>query len=553
MKIKRIITGAVALSMLCCSSVLADSSQRKEVVNFNIEVENGGELTAVITKSNESTIRWMGIVNADESGDVNFNVELEDYYDNELSDGAYTLTLIGKNKYEKYQENFSYKSTPTREQVLQGITDEASVIALFTNPDVREELNAMGLYVDEFSALGDEQAKVASKVIALSEKTEKSMSDEIGPYIIYLKCIKDGNEKFAENFNKYAEECFGVNIDSELYKKLLTEKDEKALYEHIKELGDSATGKLKADFEDVLVTALFNSTIDGGEMQRIISTYGEYAGFDMTKYNNAADKQAFAIHMINEYNNSSDVKSRYNSYTPSSTSNKPIGGGSSGGGGGGSKPVSNGAGGGISISTSGSGKPYVEYTPVQSLEEKYSFKDMSSYEWANEAVVQLAAKGIISGVGDNMFAPGREITREEFAKLVSLAFDVKDVGNSAFTDVESSRWSYSAISALASAGIIGGIGDGMFAPERFITRQDMAVIIDRALTKKAIVIELQKKEDFSDISDVSDYAKESVAGLYQRGLVSGTGDGNYKPLNYVTRAEAAQILYNCLKAIGGEN
>lgn len=550
MKIKRIITGAVALSMLYCSSVSADSSQKREVVNFNIGVENGGELTAVITKLNESTIRWMGIVNADESGNVNFSVELEDYYDNELSDGAYTLTLIGKNKYEKYQENFSYKSTPTREQVLQGITDEASVIALFTNPDVREELNAMGLYIDEFSNLGDEQAKVASKVAALSEKTEKSMSDEIGPYIIYLKCIKDGSEKFAENFNKYAEECFGVNIDSELYKKLLTEKDEKAFYEHIKELGDSATDKIKADFEDVLITALFSSTIDGGEMQRIISTYGEYAGFNMTKYNKAADKQAFAIHMINEYNNSDEVRSRYKSYTPSSTSKKPAGGGSSGGG---SKPVSNGAGGGISINTSGSGKPLVEYTPVQSLEEKYSFKDMSGYAWANEAVVQLAAKGIISGVGDNMFAPGREITREEFAKLVSLAFDVKDEGNSAFTDVESSRWSYSAISALASAGIIGGIGDGMFAPERFITRQDMAVIIDRALTKKAIVIESQKKEDFSDISEVSDYAKDSVVGLYQRGLVSGTGDGNYKPLNYVTRAEAAQILYNCLKAIGGEN
>jgi len=80
----------------------------------------------------------------------------------------------------------------------------------------------------------------------------------------------------------------------------------------------------------------------------------------------------------------------------------------------------------------------------------------------------------------------------------------------------------------------------------------MAVIIDRALTKKAIVIELQKKEDFRDINDVSDYAKDSVVGLYQRGLVSGTGDGSYKPLNYVTRAEAAQILYNCLNAIGGE-
>ena len=71
--------------------------------------------------------------------------------------------------------------------------------------------------------------------------------------------------------------------------------------------------------------------------------------------------------------------------------------------------------------------------------------------------------------------------------------------------------------------------------------------------KKAIVIESQKKDDFSDMSNVSDYAKDSVAGLYKRGLVSGTGDGTYKPLNYVTRAEAAQILYNCLNAIGGEN
>jgi len=550
MKIRRIITGAAALSMLCCSSVLADSSQRKEAVNFNIGVENGGELTAVITKLNESTIRWMGIVDADESGNVSFGVELEDYYDNELSDGAYTLTLVGKNKYEKYQENFSYKSTPTREQVLQGITDEASVIALFTNPDVREELNAMGLYIDEFSALGDEQAKVASKVAALSEKTERNMCDEIGPYIIYLKCMKDGSEKLAENFSQYAQECFGVNIDRELYKKLLAQNDEKALYEHMKELGDSALGKMKADFEDVLITALFNSTIDGGEMQRIISTYGEYAGFDMAKYNNVSDKRAFAIHMIEQYNSLTDIQNRYNGYTPQPTK-KPTSGGSSGGGGG-SKPVSSGSDIGVSIGASSPAKLIVEYKPVQSLEEKYSFTDMVGYDWAKEAVIQLAARGIVSGVGDNMFAPGREITREEFAKLVSLAFDFKEEGNSIFTDVESNRWSYGAISALASAGIIGGIGDGMFAPDKFITRQDMAVIIDRALTKKAIVMELQKKEDFRDINDVSDYAKDSVVGLYQRGLVSGTGDGSYKPLNYVTRAEAAQILYNCLNAIGGE-
>jgi hypothetical protein len=546
---KRKVTVALVLSMFFCVSVSAASTQKGNVVSFDMETRESGKMTAVITTKGENTIRWIGVVTADSEGMVNFNAELDDYYDDKLSDGMYTLTLSGENKYKKYSEDFSFKSTPTREKVLESITDADSVLDLFHDPNVRDELNGMGLFIDEFCDLSEEnQNKVASKVAQLAKKTEKSMSEEIGPYIIYLKCMEDGSDYLAENFSRYANDCFEADLGISLYKKIMEEKDEKALYNYMKELGDSAVGKLKNGFEDALITSLFRSTIDAGEMQRILSTYGEYAGLDMNKYNHASDKRSFAIHMIGaDYNSGAEIQKRYNSYSPKSTDNNQSGNGS-----GGSKPISNNSGSGLKIDTSGSSDPIMEYQPVQSIEEKYSFSDMADYAWANEAVAQLAARGIISGVGDNMFAPSRMITREEFAKLISLAFEIKDEGNVTFIDVPSDRWSCSAISALANAGIISGVGNNMFAPDAWITRQDMAVMIDRALAKKGVSVESQKKEDFTDMDDVSDYAKDSVAGLYKSGFVAGMGDGSFKPMNNLTRAEAAQIVYNCFKVMGGE-
>ena len=81
-----------------------------------------------------------------------------------------------------------------------------------------------------------------------------------------------------------------------------------------------------------------------------------------------------------------------------------------------------------------------------------------------------------------------------------------------------------------------GIGDN-------VTRQDMAVIIFRAAQLKAS----EKTAGFSDFEKISDYAKEAVSALYSAKVLSGTGNGNFEPVKFATRAEAAKMIYEALK------
>ena len=97
-------------------------------------------------------------------------------------------------------------------------------------------------------------------------------------------------------------------------------------------------------------------------------------------------------------------------------------------------------------------------------------------------------------------------------------------------------------------GIVGGIGDGLFGTGRNITRQDMAVMIYKALTAKGVGLEAGALA-FSDSAAVSDYAKDAVAALANAEIINGQGDNTFNPNGEATRAEAASIIYGMYKRI----
>lgn len=76
------------------------------------------------------------------------------------------------------------------------------------------------------------------------------------------------------------------------------------------------------------------------------------------------------------------------------------------------------------------------------------------------------------------------------------------------------------------------------------------LIIQRALAAKNKI--LTKTAEFSDAGDISDYAKDAVAYLAGEGVLSGFEDGSFKPLNNISRAEAAVIIYNAMQKTGGQ-
>ena len=107
--------------------------------------------------------------------------------------------------------------------------------------------------------------------------------------------------------------------------------------------------------------------------------------------------------------------------------------------------------------------------------------------------------------------------------------------------------------SLQLQGIVNGIGDNKYAPRDTITRQDMMLIVYRALKSLALEAkaapqatdEVSKAEICPDYADVSDYAKDAVDALVAAGLVNGKS-GKIAPRDYTTRAEVAVLLKRIL-------
>ena len=174
------------------------------------------------------------------------------------------------------------------------------------------------------------------------------------------------------------------------------------------------------------------------------------------------------------------------------------------------------------------------------------FNDMAGFQWAKDAVYSLRSMGIVSGSDSGVFRPQDNITREEFVKLIVLAFDLQPAGDiyMQFADADAGQWYYPYLQIGYSAGIIKGIDGNRFGVGEPISRQDAAVILHRCMMSEAGIS--SDYTAFSDGADISAYARESVAALYGLGIISGYDDGTFRPMHSITRAEAAKLIYESI-------
>lgn len=191
------------------------------------------------------------------------------------------------------------------------------------------------------------------------------------------------------------------------------------------------------------------------------------------------------------------------------------------------------------VTTADPNKP----TPVP---EPVNFGDLDDVEWAKEAINGLAEKGIINGRSSTVFAPNDSITRAEFAKIIVGAFKIPASGAQvSFNDVEADAWYASYINAAYAKGIITGYENGSFDPNAQVTRQDMAVMVQRAANASGVVLaDVNPAVNFDDDYAIADYAKAAVKALSQAGIINGVTQNSFAPLETATRAQAAKILYN---------
>lgn len=173
------------------------------------------------------------------------------------------------------------------------------------------------------------------------------------------------------------------------------------------------------------------------------------------------------------------------------------------------------------------------------------FNDVGiSYSWAINAIDTFYKKEVIKGVGDGAFAPGRNTKRGDFTIMTVKALNLKADFTENFRDVKADSYYYNEIGIAKELGIIKGDGED-FNPEGNITRQDMMVIILKALEATGVDIENAGDEHldkYKDKNEISDYAKAAVSFLTKSGIVTGSGE-KVNPLNLATRAEIAVILH----------
>lgn len=219
--------------------------------------------------------------------------------------------------------------------------------------------------------------------------------------------------------------------------------------------------------------------------------------------------------------------------------NAPDSTGDSSSSGGVRRPSAGGGGGGVTVPTSS--KEVNEDDYVKPGEVKLMFSDVTNEYWAKAPIEALATDGIINGYEDGTFRGDNLVNREEFVKMIVSAFDLKADGENAFSDVNSDFWAAGVISTAVSCGIIKGVSDTEFGVGQPITRQDMAVIIDRVLAYCGKSLETGQIS-FIDAESISDYATESVNKLTTAGLINGFEDGTFKGLQELTRAEAAKVI-----------
>lgn len=182
--------------------------------------------------------------------------------------------------------------------------------------------------------------------------------------------------------------------------------------------------------------------------------------------------------------------------------------------------------------------------------EHSGFSDMEG-SFAEEPVDRLAAMGIIEGISPGEFAPGKSITRGQFAVWMARTLGIQPVlpVAPAFTDISGDLMQTWYIEALSKMGIIRGSGAEGFKPESPLLRQDAAVLVHQALGGEYRSPSINQR--YTDNHSIAPYAAGSVAYVTGRGWMGGS-DNRFYPLNEMTRAEAACLMAHLLTARRGQ-
>ena len=304
---------------------------------------------------------------------------------------------------------------------------------------------------------------------------------------------------------------------------------------------------------DTLKLSAVLSHIEGAKTEDIASALEKYA--DILKVDLSAIKKSgidiydIAKRLGNKTQTSwGDGLKQEISAIISAMTQKTTGGSSGGGGGGGSS-----SGGGfakVGVSLTGGNASDLPAPSNTGAGETADFKDMPTNHWAASSVYNLYQKGIVAGMGNGLFEPDRPVKRAEFIKMLVAAFPLVSDPNKTvkFSDCNASDWFYPYVDAAVSCKITSGVSEELFSPNTYIKRQDAALMCMNLLNYEGFY-DFRKSKDFADNADISDYASEAVGFLSGLSIINGFEDNSFRPYESLTRAQSAVITDALLKLL----
>lgn len=180
-----------------------------------------------------------------------------------------------------------------------------------------------------------------------------------------------------------------------------------------------------------------------------------------------------------------------------------------------------------------------------------TFDDVKNDDWFKDDVDYVSSRGIMNGVSDNSFDPVGKVTR---GMMVTILYRLEDEptveGECPFKDVEDGKYYANAVLWCYQNGIVKGISDTEYAPNDYVTREQMAAILYRYAQYKEYDVTRggMRIREFADYEDISEYALVALTWAVNTELVNGKDGNKIAPADTASRAEIAAVLHRFVEA-----
>lgn len=186
-----------------------------------------------------------------------------------------------------------------------------------------------------------------------------------------------------------------------------------------------------------------------------------------------------------------------------------------------------------------------QVTKEESSTVSQPYGDMVNH-WATDNVTKWSHRGVVSGVENARFEPNRPITRSEWAALLNRAFQIQPGQAASFTDVNKDDWFAPTVTDAVYAGYMKGFKDGSFRPTQVLSREEAAVTVNQLLQ----IPSSDTIKTFKDSTSLHNWSQKAVNSVVAAGIIEGYQNGTFQPQKSLTRAEAVTILDRAVNHFG---